>query len=118
MGATNLLPGQVVSRENGQVTVETVAGKIIAAANGSTLDKVVISIRPEQIRITRAIVHDGAANRFTGTVADSIFLGESSEHVLLVNGQRLRVVSAPPLIDPPPQLTIEFNAQDAVVLPE
>ena len=50
---------------------------------------------------------------------ETTFLGEASEHVLLVNGrQRVKVISAPPLFEPPEELAVEFDAEDVVVLSE
>jgi hypothetical protein len=86
---------------------------------------VLLSIRPEQMRIARgstgatgaaASVSDGR-NRLVGRTLETTFLGEGSEHVLDVNGQRVKVVSTPPLFDPPPELAVEFNPEDAIVLP-
>ena len=102
IGQTNLLPGRVVERNGTTVRVETKAGTLTAAANGETSDKVVVSIRPEQIRIARP-APDGLdfgmphANRLVGKPIETTFLGEASEHILIVNGQRLKVISAPPL---------------------
>jgi hypothetical protein len=57
-------------------------------------------------------------NRIFGKPIESTFLGEASEHVLLVNGQRIRVVSTPPLFEVPEMMTAEFDPGDVVVLPE
>jgi len=48
-------------------------------------------------------------NRVFGKPIESTFLGEASEHVLLVNGQRIRVVSTPPLFSVPEMMTAEFD---------
>jgi hypothetical protein len=49
---------------------------------------------------------------------ESTFLGEASEHVLAVADQKIRVIATPPLLDPPEQMTVEFNPKDVVPLPE
>jgi iron(III) transport system ATP-binding protein len=126
IGHTNLLPGRVIGRAGGVVRVETKAGVVTAAANGEVPEKVVVSIRPEQMRVVRggaAAPADAApelgmpnANRLVGRPIETTFLGEASEHVLLVNDQRLRVVSAPPLFDVPEQLEVHFDPRDVVVL--
>ena len=80
----------------------------------------IVSIRPEQMRIVTDA--NGATpipphrNRLVGRVVETTFLGESMEHVLDVNGQRLKVVSSPPLHDNLKTLTVEFDSDDAVVL--
>ena len=117
IGQTNILPGKVMSRENGTLRIDTPAGPVVADATAATPtgDAVLLSIRPEQMRLAR----DGgtpAANRFTGRTTETTFLGEASEHVLTVNDQKLKVISTPPLFAPPEQMTVEFDARDVVVL--
>lgn len=118
VGDTNLLMGDVIERGNGTVQVKTAAGQITAASDGELAGKVTLSIRPEQMR--RAVnggSSQRAVNRLSGRVVETTFLGEASEHVLMVNGQRIRWITAPPLLQTPDELTIEFDARDAVVLP-
>ena len=52
-----------------------------------------------------------------GKPIETTFLGEASEHVLLVNDQRLKVIAAPPLFEVPPEITVEFDPHDVIVLP-
>jgi hypothetical protein len=35
-----------------------------------------------------------------------------------VNDQRVKVISAPPLFDVPPEMAVEFDPEDVVVLAE
>ena len=117
IGQTNILPGTVTSRENGTLRIDTPAGLVVADTTPTTPagNTVVLSIRPEQMRVAR----DGgtpAVNRFTGRTAETIFLGEASEHVLTVNDQKLKVISTPPLFAPPEQMAVEFDPRDVVVL--
>jgi len=121
VGETNLLPGSVVGRNGTAVRVRTAAGEIWATvADGPTADRVTLSIRPEQMRVSIAPPdHAGdRINRLVGRVVETTFLGEASEHVLLVNGQRIKVVSTPPQFQPPMEMAVEFAAEQAVVLPE
>jgi iron(III) transport system ATP-binding protein len=117
IGQTNLLPGAAVSRDGDLAHFQTAAGELIAqTTGGSTADHVVLSIRPEAIRV----VHNPAipgVNRIEGKVLESIFLGEASEHLLSVGQQKLKVICTPPLFTPPETLTVEFDPKDAVVLP-
>jgi len=118
IGQTNLLPGKVIERNASTVRIETAAGKFVAQSSNPVPDDVTISIRPEQMQIVRGdIIHHGR-NRITGTPMESTFLGEASEHVLRVKDQMLKVITAPPLFDVPPELTVEFDAEDVVVLAE
>jgi iron(III) transport system ATP-binding protein len=116
IGETNLLRGTVVSRDHDTIRVQTAAGEFLAAGQSAS-DRVVLSIRPEQLRI----IPNGTPapiNRLTGPVAETTFLGEASEHVLLVNGQRIKLISTPPQFDPPQEMSVGFDPKDAVVLPK
>ena len=117
IGETNLIEGHVTTRDDGRVRVDTPVGEIVAATTGAVPDRVTLSIRPEQMRVARRHPIDPPDNLLTGHVVETTFLGEASEHVLVVNGHRLKVVSAPPMFEPPHQLAVEFSADDAVVLP-
>jgi len=121
IGQTNLLPGRVVGRNGETVNVETPAGLITAAGAGTNglPDSVQVSVRPEQVRIVRDCDAPAGQNRITGRAVENTFLGETSEHVLEVNGGgRLKVISAPPLLEVPEELSVEFDADDVTVLAE
>jgi ABC-type Fe3+/spermidine/putrescine transport system ATPase subunit len=98
--------------------VRTAAGEIGAHLPGAvTIQKreVTLSIRPEQIEVA-ADEHGGSRNRLRGQVVESTFLGESSEHVVDVGGERLRLVATPPRFDVPESLDIAFDYDDVVLL--
>jgi iron(III) transport system ATP-binding protein len=130
IGNTNLLPGRVAGREGQHLVVETAAGRLLAGpaagANGDAPapaapagGRVVVSIRPEQMHIARnGAVPPAGGNRLVGRPIETTFLGEASEHVLQVNDQRVKVISAPPLFDVPPEMAVEFGPEDVVVLAE
>jgi iron(III) transport system ATP-binding protein len=116
IGETNLLEGTIVSRDGPTLRVQTAAGKFVVAATAPESDRVVLSVRPEQLRIIR----DGPRapiNIISGRVIETTFLGEASEHVLLVNGQRIKLISTPPIFDSPAEMSVGFEPNDAVVLP-
>ena len=113
IGQTNLLPG----RTTGDHSVDTAAGRVLIGKQLPAGSNVILSIRPEQMRIPAAEARPGR-NRLVGNVLETTFLGEASEHVLLVNGQRIKVISAPPLFTAPEELTVEFDPADVVVLEE
>jgi len=115
IGQTNLIPGKVISREDGSVQIETSAGKIVAKLKAPVRDNVIVSIRPEQMRVAKEGSRNGI-NRFVGKVTETTFLGEASEHLLAVNDQKIKVICTPPMFQPPAELTVEFDAEDAVVL--
>jgi iron(III) transport system ATP-binding protein len=129
IGQTNLLPGKIVSRDGETVRIDTAIGPVIAGVKNTKLpDNVIISIRPEQMRVKPVMASPGnaqtgdnitgfsAVNHFTGKTLETIFLGEASEHVIAINNHKLKVICTPPLFTGPEQLTVEFDPKDAVVL--
>jgi iron(III) transport system ATP-binding protein len=118
IGQANLLRGTVVARRAGTVDVETPVGRLTARAEGDLPSRVTLAIRPEQMKVTVAASDGAGRNRIAGTHVETTFLGGLSEHVVLVNGQRLKIISAPPLFDLPAELVVEFDPEDVVVLTE
>ena len=119
IGQTNLMPGKVASREGRTIRVDTPAGQFTASGvDGDLSGDVTVSIRPEQMQIVRNGATSSTRNRFVGKPIETTFLGEASEHVLLVNEHRVKVISAPPLFEVPEQLSVEFDPEDVVVLKE
>ncbi|HZL37473.1 MAG TPA: ABC transporter ATP-binding protein [Tepidisphaeraceae bacterium] len=126
IGQANLLPGTIIELDETTARVRTEAGIIMAAVStknaGETAparslgDRVILSIRPEQLRIIGSPVAKNEVNRLAGRVIQTTFLGDSSEHVLEIETARLRVVSAPPSWDPPAEMIVEFDGQDVVIL--
>ncbi len=118
VGQTNLIDGDVTAIDGEVVTVDTPLGSVRGRTPASGAKVVTLSIRPEQMQIASG-VSTGKANRLTGTVRETTFLGEASEHVLDVGGINLRAIAAPPRFDvhQGDPLTVEFDAEDVVVLP-
>lgn len=118
IGQTNLLEGKVISQDASGVVVETLAGNLNATKSAREVGgRVMVSIRPEQIRVANGVVKPGV-NRITARTKDHTFLGESSEIVLDVSGTPMKIITAPPLFTVPAEMTVEFDAGDVVVLPE
>jgi iron(III) transport system ATP-binding protein len=121
IGHTNLLRGKVLAAEAGRLQIDTPAGRLASASNNGTSAavgaEVIVSIRPEQMQVVRG-AGTPERNRMVGAVQETTFLGEASEHVLAVNGARIKVISAPPLFNVPAELAVEFDAEDVVVLKE
>jgi iron(III) transport system ATP-binding protein len=119
LGQANLFHGEVIGRDDTLIRVQTSVGGLWAGGfDRQPPSSVVLSIRPQQMRISRGHSPAANANRITGKVVESIFLGETSEHVLSVNGHPLRFTTAPPMFDVPAELTVEFDAADVLVLAE
>ena len=107
IGHPNLMRGTLVGSDGEHGLVETGAGRFRANRNGDLSDGVTVSIRPEQMRIvTGRAASNGSTNRFVGKPIETTFLGEASEHVLDVNGQRVKVISAPPIFDVPSEIAV------------
>jgi iron(III) transport system ATP-binding protein len=119
LGGTNLLAGKVVERNHQTAAIDTPAGRVIAKVDGAidaATREVTLSIRPEQLQFVRNGIPSTERNRLVGQTIESTFLGEASEHVLQINGARMKVICAPPVFDPPAQMTVEFAPDDVVVL--
>lgn len=121
MGATNLIEGDIVASSDGLTHVSTAVGHIVAAGTDGfspgnpASGHVTVSIRPELIRIVRG-GGQNRANRLVGASREDTFLGQSSEHVIAVGNGHLRVVSVPPQAALEPEVILEFDPADAVVL--
>ena len=122
IGRTNLLPGTVSGRDGATVRVDTPAGPLVAMATDGVPaagGAVVLSVRPEHVRVVRDGQPGAAgANRLTGRQLETTFLGESSEHVVAVGQQRLKLIATPPLRDATGDLMMEVDPTDVVVLAE
>jgi iron(III) transport system ATP-binding protein len=116
VGETNLIPGKVAARPDGRLRVTTAVGDLLTNDDPRVDGNVVLSIRPEHMRIVDG--QPSAANHLTGTVEESTFLGEASEHSLRIGQTKLKVVSFPPRFNPSSEMTVEFDASDVVVLPK
>jgi iron(III) transport system ATP-binding protein len=121
IGHTNLFSGKVVARDGDAVRIETPAGVMTAQVNGQSAQippVVILSVRPEHMRIvTGSAAPPPRINRFNAKSVESSFLGESSEHVLQVGPQRIRVISMPPRFDMPSDVQVEFDPRDVLILP-
>jgi iron(III) transport system ATP-binding protein len=120
IGQANLLTGEVEAVSNGIARVRTGAGTLSAATNGAEEKRaVIVSIRPERIRIvTAASPANGSHNHLSGSMLETTFLGEMSEHVVDVSGKRLRVSASPPLLNLAGNVNLEIDPADCVLLPE
>ena len=123
IGQTNLIVGTVVGRQGDLLQIETPAGMIHAKGTSPGGERVVISIRPEQIHLSRngevkATGQQPGSNILRGKLDQTTFLGESSEHVISINGQRLKAISSPPMMESSGEVGLQFSAADVMVLPE
>lgn len=117
VGQTNLIKGAVKGREDGRVIVQTALG-LIHAVGTTGRDEVILSIRPEHLRLSAASAGNVAPNGFAARLVDSTFLGESSEHALAAaDGQiELKAIASPPVQLPAGPVQVSCDPAAVVVL--
>jgi len=124
LGQTNLIRGVVSAKENGTVRVRTPLGELIASVSdlATIPPEVLLSIRPHLIHIAKDSPGiPQTMNRLKGKLVESTFQGESSEHVIAIGVQRLKLICSPPMVNSSnsaDELTVEFAAEDVAVLAE
>jgi ABC-type Fe3+/spermidine/putrescine transport system ATPase subunit len=121
VGQTNLIRGKVV--EHGEsLLVQTSFGALrgMPVIDVQPDSNVILSVRPEQMRLVD-VASPAGDNRVAGTVRETTFLGEASEHVMAAseNAGDLKLIIAPPRfdLDLDQSVVAEFDVKDAVVLP-
>ncbi len=125
IGETNFLDARILSVERGRFTLATPIGEMessSAVPEGTVLgDPVTLSIRPEAFRLDE--VPEGMPNCYDAMVHDSIYLGETAQHQVLVGedpGFNLKVFDLNPRIiaregSAPARLWVE--RRDVIMLP-
>ena len=123
VGQTNLIRGRIVASDEQAITVATsfgrLRGKPVEAINGG--GEVIVSVRPEQMRLVPFDKQPFGDNRVQGVIRDTTFLGEASEHTMIggEKAERLKLIVAPPRFDLEANAAVaaEFDVGDAVILP-
>ena len=120
VGDTNLLTGRIVGREGGNASVAVPAlGREVRAigADGMSVGAaVLLSVRPENIRIADAATPGSAAGR----VVDVVYAGAAHRYTVDLGETRLLVAAAaspgalPLAIGAP--IALDWQAEDAVLL--
>jgi hypothetical protein len=86
VGGTNIIDGEVESRDAGRVTVATQAAEQVTAATPAlTTDQVCVAIRPEKIRLSRGEAtpdagHAAGINRLEGVISGISYLGGQTRY--------------------------------------
>ncbi len=94
IGDTNFIPGTLsAKREDGSATVTTASFPAFFTAPGTALPRgadVLISVRPEMIRVTVAAPEDGAGLvTARGVVEDIIYLGSASRYSVRIGAEKV-----------------------------
>ena len=104
VGKANMLPGTVTSMQGtptarpgeGLVVVETKLGKVRCHLHGAAQvkegDRVLITIKPENVVVSANGHKNPEANTFSGTVAFTSYLGAFSEVIVSIGGEMIRIV--------------------------
>ena len=126
LGETNFIEGAVTRAEPGELTIHTSAGdvrsRVIPTPAPAAGTKVTCSVRPESIRVSpRAAAATAAPPHhcsLPGRVLDSIYLGETAQHIIeLDGGTEIRAFELHPVGAPPSgEVTLTFSPDDAVTL--
>jgi ABC-type Fe3+/spermidine/putrescine transport system ATPase subunit len=114
IGQTNLLEGEVTGSQKDEVLVKTPIGVLRAKSGFATGSRVLLSIRPEHLRIDSGM----RQNSIDAKLLASTFLGENSEHVLKIGDVELKAIASPPVLKESGSVTLSMKPEDVVVLPE
>jgi iron(III) transport system ATP-binding protein len=102
IGESNFLPGTVEKVEDGRITVQTPAGKLIASRSAQAREvaaqqKVVAAFRPEAVEVSRnGAAAAGGINQLRGRRLSTTYLGEIAEHVIEIAGQPVKAFELNP----------------------
>jgi iron(III) transport system ATP-binding protein len=115
VGQTNLLPAEVIGEEGNFLRVQTPIGTLIAARPTTIPNRnVILSLRPEHLHLAESPTDQ--VNQLSGESTETTFLGDSSEHIVLINGTRLRAISVPPRRCKPGPVTLVIQPRDVVMM--
>jgi iron(III) transport system ATP-binding protein len=88
LGETNLVRAKVAARQDGRITLDSTAGRLVSSAIPPTPpaqgDEVTCSIRPESLRFADA--GGGDADALEGDVKETTFLGATAQSVVELKG--------------------------------
>ncbi len=108
VGAANLVPGEVLGRENGHVAIGTGQGALLVPQRDGAPEeprrRVQVVVRPEHV-VLRADANGG----WQGRIVSSSFLGDAVEHVVAVGDLTLRARGAAhDSLEPGAQVSVAF----------
>ena len=131
VGQVNTLPGRLLGRSDGVVTVGTDIGEFRCAAQDGAAEgsAVMIAIRPESIRLESGAsgtsgvsdASDGTMNRVSGTVSTRRFAGNLvSISVSMEDGSTMTLEDHPRDLDVQPgeQVTLAWRVSESTLLTE
>jgi iron(III) transport system ATP-binding protein len=122
IGSTNLVAGTVKEKAaGGALSRVEIAGGELRCALPPGIEpgaRVLVSIRPEDARLSNGATAAAGTNRIGGRVSEQIFLGSLVDHLVATPGAEMRVWSHPAAaFARGAEVTIEVDPAHCVVLP-
>lgn len=122
IGTSNLVGGTLLEHDASGYVIETHHGRLEAATASSAVgpvgSEVVVSVRPEHVRLSTEKV-DPTLNQWRGRVTTKAFLGESIDHVVVVDDIEIRARSNTRLSVPiGDEVTLHIEKEACHVLPK
>lgn len=122
IGENNRFVGEIVGGSGGEYGVRTADGQVISVSSSAAFSKgqsVIVSLRPERLYLEHAAA---CSNRFSGTVAEVIYLGDHRRvHVRFGDNATLvaKIPNAGTGVDVTPSqaISLGWNSRDAVLIP-
>jgi iron(III) transport system ATP-binding protein len=100
IGETNILAGKLISCSPQGCAVGTPAGTLVSAGQAppglAAGASVVISVRPETLRIGPVSAGAGGPNSFQGVLRETVYLGETAQHIVELGGDTVKVLELNP----------------------
>ncbi|WP_236791032.1 ABC transporter ATP-binding protein [Amycolatopsis sp. GM8] len=120
IGTSNFVNGIVAAGAGGEVTVDTVEGRIVcrgAETRPAVGTDVLLSIRPECIDLETGAGR-GGVNEWSGQVLTRAFLGDAIDHVIGVGKLEIRTRSNPTLsIEPGTRVRLSVDPGKVTLVP-
>ena len=120
IGSSNFLPGTVAAAAAGELTVETGPGRLLLRSELPVPvgGDVIVSIRPESVRLRPAAGETARAGEWTGEVVSRAFLGDAVDHVVRVGGSEVQARGNPAVsVEPGAAVLLELERERLALVP-
>jgi len=123
LGESNFIEGRVVRCSAEGIVVASAAGELIAASDPASPATslgagapVVLSIRPEAVRLLRRDEAHQGSNPLRGRRTSTMYLGDAAQHIIDLGGATIKVHEHNPRSQPPDDVALDVDARDVIVL--
>ena len=120
IGSSNFLPGTVAATGPGEMTVATGPGRLLLRSDLPVPvgGEVIVSIRPESVRLRAAAGETARAGEWAGEVVSRAFLGDAVDHVVRVGGSEVRARGNPAVsVEPGSAVLLELEQDRLALVP-